>query len=222
MFRDDNGEGQMRLRRVLHAYSRLDTDVGYCQGMGFITAMLLTYFPEEEAFYFLRAIMTAAPGPIRGLYLPGMPLAQEMMFVGDGLLRRFLPSLWRHFERQGVHYSMYSTQWFVTIYTNCFPFEVVTRIWDAFLLEGLKVVYRVQLALLKTYEKVSCCCCCLRTHLTCPIIQGLYSLCHEARGCALHPSHPAFTIRAHVLMTIPDEYAFLPIVLWFFNDHRSF
>eukprot|EP00952_Eustigmatos_sp_NYUAD-ZCMA_P014122 55401-Eustigmatos_ZCMA.PRE.1 len=36
--------GQSRLRRVLHAYSRIDPEVGYCQGMGFVTAMLLTYF----------------------------------------------------------------------------------------------------------------------------------------------------------------------------------
>jgi len=31
---------------------------------------------------------------------------------------------------------------------------VVTRIWDCFLADGWKVIYRVQLALLKTHEKV--------------------------------------------------------------------
>lgn len=133
------GEGQNRLRRVLRAYARLDTDVGYCQGaffwvcafvrvnvnrpsdfifgegteacvcvcvrcqprcqrttnqtqpppnathhtkkikhnqhksgMGFVAAMLLTYFPEEEAFHMLALVMRGPrPAAIRGIYLPG-------------------------------------------------------------------------------------------------------------------------------------------------------
>ena len=42
------GKGQDSLRRVLCAYSLYDEEVGYCQGLGFITAMFLTYMPEEE------------------------------------------------------------------------------------------------------------------------------------------------------------------------------
>ena len=43
----DEGTGQDCLRRVLIAYSLYDEEVGYCQGLGFITAMFLTYMPEE-------------------------------------------------------------------------------------------------------------------------------------------------------------------------------
>ena len=35
------------LREVLFAYSALDTEVGYCQGMNFIAALLLRHFPQE-------------------------------------------------------------------------------------------------------------------------------------------------------------------------------
>jgi hypothetical protein len=38
---------QAALREVLFAYSALDTDVGYCQGMNFIAAVLLRHFPQE-------------------------------------------------------------------------------------------------------------------------------------------------------------------------------
>lgn len=154
MFREDDSEGQRRLRRVLHAYSRHDPEVGYCQGMGFITAMLLTYFPEDEAFYMIDIIMNKRPAPIRRLYLPMMPRAQEMMFVADCVLHKFLPRLHRHLTAQGIHRSMFMTQWVVCIFTNSFPFEMVTRVWDAFLAEGWKVVYRVMVGILKFYEKV--------------------------------------------------------------------
>merc|ERR1712176_781032 len=35
-----------------------------------------------------------------------------------------------------------------TLYTSSFPFDIVTRVWDCFLVEGWKVAYRVMLALL--------------------------------------------------------------------------
>lgn len=155
MFRCEHSIGQENLRRILHAYSRHDREVGYCQGMGFITAMLLTYMVEEEAFFTLDFLMNRFPSPMRGLYLPGMPLAKKMIFVADKLTKRFLPRLWRHLSAQNVHPSMYMVQWFVTVYTNSFPFEMVTRVWDVFLFEGWKVAYRVQLGLLKISEKVS-------------------------------------------------------------------
>lgn len=154
MFREDQGDGQARLRRVLQAYSRHDPELGYCQGMGFITAMLLTYFPDDEAFYMIDIIMNKRGAPIRRLYLPMMPRAQEMMFVADCCFKAFLPRLHRHFAREGIHRSMFMTQWVVCIFTNSFPFEMVTRVWDAFLAEGWKVVYRVILGILKFFEKV--------------------------------------------------------------------
>jgi hypothetical protein len=38
---------QTMLTNVLLAYSSYRPDVGYCQGMGFITAMFLMYMTEE-------------------------------------------------------------------------------------------------------------------------------------------------------------------------------
>ena len=37
----------MSLYNVLKAYASYDHDVGYCQGMGFVTALLLTFMSEE-------------------------------------------------------------------------------------------------------------------------------------------------------------------------------
>ena len=38
---------QQMLGNVLNAYANYDPSVGYCQGMGFITAMFLMYMTEE-------------------------------------------------------------------------------------------------------------------------------------------------------------------------------
>ena len=58
MFYHDGGPGQESLRRLLTWYAALDPEVGYCQGMGFIAALLLSYMIEEDAFYCLYAVLT--------------------------------------------------------------------------------------------------------------------------------------------------------------------
>lgn len=60
MFYDDSGPGQQSLRRILIWYAALDPDVGYCQGMGFIAALLLSYMVEEDAFYCFYAVLTVS------------------------------------------------------------------------------------------------------------------------------------------------------------------
>ena len=48
----EDGHGQTSLLNVLLAYSAYKPEVGYCQGMGFITAMFLMYMPEEVILSF--------------------------------------------------------------------------------------------------------------------------------------------------------------------------
>lgn len=44
---EEKGQGRQMLTNVLLAYSMYNPEVGYCQGMGFITAMFLMYMTEE-------------------------------------------------------------------------------------------------------------------------------------------------------------------------------
>ena len=45
-FFGEGGSGQQALARVLSAYSKYNTHLGYCQGMNFITAMFLMMMEE--------------------------------------------------------------------------------------------------------------------------------------------------------------------------------
>jgi len=46
---------------------------------------------------------------------------------------------------------MFSTCWFNTIFAYCLPFSHLLRIWDIFMLEGLKIVFRCGLVKLCFY-----------------------------------------------------------------------
>lgn len=41
MFKQENGNGQISMKRILEAYSLYDSEVGYCQGLAFLVGPLL-------------------------------------------------------------------------------------------------------------------------------------------------------------------------------------
>ena len=153
LFHSHNKNGQRMLRRLLHAYTELDPEVGYCQGMAFIAAAMLSYMEEEEAFWSFVSVMYSEMHYMRGLYLPGLIEVNVLMRVVERLVARHLPKLQRHFDREGLHVSMDATQWVITLFSNIFPFDLVTRVWDVFFHEGWKVFFRVSLALLKLNQR---------------------------------------------------------------------
>jgi hypothetical protein len=56
-FAELNGAGQRSLFMVLKAYAVHDPRTGYCQGMGFVAALLLLHMPVEHAFWMLSRLL---------------------------------------------------------------------------------------------------------------------------------------------------------------------
>eukprot|EP00164_Ancoracysta_twista_P007120 GFYU01010055.1.p1 GENE.GFYU01010055.1~~GFYU01010055.1.p1 ORF type:complete len:400 (+),score=74.13 GFYU01010055.1:145-1344(+) len=150
-FRERDGMGQRSLFNVLRAYSIHDPVVGYCQGMGFITALLLLYMSEEDAFWMLVCLMQRYN--MTGLYKPGLPQLTLYLEVFGDLTRIYFPQLSMHFEANGITTDMFASQWFITVFTYNFPFATVIRVWDIYLNEGIKMVFRVGLGLLKLLQE---------------------------------------------------------------------
>lgn len=88
------GEGCRALRRILRAYVSYDSDLGYCQGMNFIAAMLLLMnLPEEEAFWLLVVVMNEEPWRLRNLFNKDMSGTLETLYIAEHLMIQFLPKL---------------------------------------------------------------------------------------------------------------------------------
>lgn len=153
LFSVRNGQGQTSLRKMLLRYAVVDPEVGYCQGMGFIAGLLLYYLPEDEAFYVFYSALQNPETNLRLLYFPDMIAAQKKLFVFGKLGQLHLGKLWEHLENQQIHPTMYATEWIMCMFCRGFSFDLVTRVWDIFLFNGYKIVYRVALALIKNAEK---------------------------------------------------------------------
>jgi hypothetical protein len=152
LFRGAASPGQRSLRRVLHAYCVVDSEVGYCQGMGFVVAVLLLHMPEVEAFTTFRQMMLGRQFLMRQLFQPGFPLLQHFFGVLRNLLGRYLPALSEHLAELGIDVAFFASHWFLTLFAYQFPAPLVSRIWDLFFAEGWSAVFKVTLALLQWDE----------------------------------------------------------------------
>lgn len=152
MYAEVGGEGQRKLFRVLRAYSLYDPDLGYCQGLAFVVGFLCTYLLEKDCFWLLCAIMNGSSKyALTSLYAEGMPKVRVALSTLDILLEKACPRLSKCLYRLGISSHMYATSWFMSIFTSSLPFAVTVRIWDMFLCEGWKTLYRVALALLSIF-----------------------------------------------------------------------
>ncbi|EFI28145.1 hypothetical protein CC1G_14172 [Coprinopsis cinerea okayama7 len=150
-FTDGQGIGQENLFNVLKAYSLYDPQVGYCQGLPFVVAILLLNMPDEEAFSLLVKLMYVYD--LRGHFLPEMPKLQLRLFQFDRLVEELLPVLHVHFLRQGVKSTMYCSQWFLTMFSYRFPLDVVFRIYDSCLANGIEAIFGFSIQLLRKNEE---------------------------------------------------------------------
>jgi len=85
--------GKLSLLRVLRAYAVYDTEVGYCQGMNFLAALLLTWMPNE-ATAFGGLVVLMQQRMLRDLYKSD--LAKLQVFCPTGRIHYtflYLPEL---------------------------------------------------------------------------------------------------------------------------------
>ena len=150
-FKEKYGNGQRKLFKVLSYYSKYNKDTGYVQGMGFIVAVFLTYMDEESSFFMLHSLMKKYD--MEGFYLPGFPILKKTFYILLNLEKKFIPKIYELFKKEGMIPSMYASEWFICLFSRNLEFNILVRIFDVFLLEGYKVIYRFALAFLKLKEE---------------------------------------------------------------------
>ncbi|KAF9934120.1 GTPase-activating protein [Linnemannia zychae] len=141
------GLGQESLFNVVKAYSLYDAEVGYCQGLSFIVGPLLLNMPDEEAFCVLIKMMSSYD--MRGHFTPEMNTLQLRLFQFEQLMEETVPLVHKHFLTQGIRSTMYASQWFMTLFAYKFPLDLVFRVYDIMLVEGVESLLRFAIALLK-------------------------------------------------------------------------
>ncbi|KAK7916777.1 hypothetical protein WMY93_012538 [Mugilogobius chulae] len=128
MFNSPSSPALEQLRRILLAFSWENPSIGYCQGLNRIAGLLLLVLKsEEDTFWALKAVVENIMPP--EYYTPS--LVGSQMWSRCVLLHLYLVS-----------------GGFVEI----LPSHVLLPLWDTFLYEGSKVLFRFSLAMFKLKE----------------------------------------------------------------------
>uniref|UniRef100_A0A8D1F008 TBC1 domain family member 1 n=1 Tax=Sus scrofa TaxID=9823 RepID=A0A8D1F008_PIG len=144
------GAGQLSLYNILKAYSLLDQEVGYCQGLSFVAGILLLHMGEEEAFNMLKFLMFDMG--LRKQYRPDMIILQVQMYQLSRLLHDYHRDLYNHLEEHEIGPSLYAAPWFLTVFASQFPLGFVARVFDMIFLQGSEVIFKVALSLLGSHK----------------------------------------------------------------------
>ncbi|XP_069781059.1 TBC1 domain family member 1-like isoform X3 [Narcine bancroftii] len=144
------GAGQLSLYNLLKAYSLLDPEVGYCQGLSFVAGILLLHMSEEDAFQMLKFLMYDMG--LRRQYRPDMIILQIQMYQLSRLLHDYHRDLYCHFEENEISPSLYAAPWFLTMFASQFPLGFVARVFDMIFLQGSEVIFKVALSLLGSHK----------------------------------------------------------------------
>lgn len=143
------------LYRVLAAYAVYNPEIGYCQGMNVLAAvLLLARFSEEETFWGLTRLMKEYS--VEQMFMAGLPGVRHMIEKFNELFELLLPRLAKHFAKEGIDSTMYVSKWFMTLYgylisrwficssacshllvhRSVLPLNLVFKVWEEFLTSG--------------------------------------------------------------------------------------
>ncbi|KAJ1419579.1 rab-GTPase-TBC domain-containing protein [Ochromonadaceae sp. CCMP2298] len=147
---DAKGGGEQGLRRVLQAFAVHNPAVGYCQSLNFLAGMMLIFMEEIDAFWLLVSVVERLL-PF-DYYTASMVGTYADQFVLGHIVKKCLPRVHGAFETHNVQLPLITVQWFMCIFVNTLRPEVALRIWDMFLNEGSKVLFRIGAALFQLEE----------------------------------------------------------------------
>lgn len=147
---------QRSLFNVLNTYALYNQSVGYCQGMNSVAGLMLMYMEEVDVFWLLHSLTESDKYRMQGVWHPEMPDINLRFFQFEHLLRHFLPKVAAHLEAQGIDSCSYyqASQWFITGFlATKIPTRILLRMWDIYLNEGIKALFRFGLAIMMHFKE---------------------------------------------------------------------
>merc|ERR1712216_601590 len=107
---------------------------------------------EEDAFWVLHFLIEhvlppAFFGELPSQKLPQLRGLQRALAVVTRLIEQRQPALANHLEDLGVPVSCIAVRWLPCLFAGAMPMEVVLRVWDMVLTEGMVAIYRAIVAI---------------------------------------------------------------------------
>jgi len=141
------------MRNVLNAFIKRNPQVGYCQGMNFLTARLLTCLEEEEAFWVLTQIIEERLPLDNYSNLIGVLVDQKVL---QHMMEQRVPSLCQILDQwpeTSIILVQTTFKWLMVLFVGELPIDTEYLVWDLFMVKGSVVIFRVILTILQMMQQ---------------------------------------------------------------------
>ena len=139
------------LREILRVFVISRPDIGYIQGLSFIAGILLLNMDKFKAFISLMNLI------LNPIMLPFYKMDNESIQQRLKLFKQVfyfnLPELCGHFDELGLLPENYFLSWNMTLFTREVKLELANRIWDVFMIDGVKSIYSAAIVFLSHFEE---------------------------------------------------------------------
>ncbi|KAK7090595.1 GTPase-activating protein skywalker-like [Littorina saxatilis] len=144
-------KGKNTAHKILAVIGQLSPHITYCPGLLPLTDLFLHYMDEAECFSCVFTLLQSN-SPV---YLMQSRIAFEASKrVLRDLTKKYAKSAYVSLVRSCTNVDVVFDNWMGWIYSDL-PFHYVVAVTDSYLMEGMKVLYRVVLAILILYTKMS-------------------------------------------------------------------
>ena len=145
------GNGKEMLDNILTLVAFIRPEIGYCQGMNFIVGALINFIDDEETcfwifFHFLENI------GLKDLYLQNMPEYLIKLYQLNYFIKEYFPKMHHHLKTNSINLDIFFSKWILTIFSNFLSFETLYNIWDIFMLDKWKAIFKFSI-IIASYMK---------------------------------------------------------------------
>ena len=119
----------------------------------------LFYFFQDESITFKALVQMFEKYEMTELFSQDFTVLKKYFFQLDKLSFIYYPLLTEYLKNEGIESYLYSSTWFITLFSNVMSYTkksippcTILAIWDSFLLNGWKSIFKAGLFILSEFH----------------------------------------------------------------------
>ena len=153
LWKEELNCGNNKLFNVLKAYANYDNEVSYVQGLNYVVGMMLYYIKDEEQVFWCLFSLMQQKWEWRWIYTEGLPKLQSLLQLLEKHLQQEFPLIKKHLRDNCLEISGTFSPLFMTLFVYMTPFDVATRLFELFLLDGELVLIKLLLKMIEVKQR---------------------------------------------------------------------
>jgi hypothetical protein len=146
------GNGKEMLDNILTVVSFIRPEIGYCQGMNFIVGALINFINNEETCFWIFLHFIDNIG-LKDLYLQNMPEYLIKLYQLNYFIKEYFPKMHHHLKTNRINLDIFFSKWILTIFSNFLTFETLYNVWDVFILDKWKAIFKFSIIIASYMEE---------------------------------------------------------------------